>query len=149
MHDPHTNCLKCFPWCYYTITRQAIPMARSYQYQWLCKMSSKINDIWQSLCLAHINSNVYAQFYQNIQNVSRDRASFTVFQNLNLGNASANPKWHLTISWATTCQYQCVCKVSSQQSTQFGHFHFFRIWSSAQPRPMLNVILQSLGYRPR
>ena len=41
MHDPHTNCLKCFPRCYYTITRQAIPMARSYQYQWLCKISSK------------------------------------------------------------------------------------------------------------
>ena len=33
--------LKCFPWCYYTITRQAIPMARSYQYKWLCKISSK------------------------------------------------------------------------------------------------------------
>ena len=58
---------------------------------------------------------------------------------------SANPKWHLTISWATSCQYQYVCKVSSQYSTQFGHFHFFRIWSSAQPRSMLNVILQSLG----
>ena len=68
-----------------------------------------------------------------------------IFQNLNLGNASANPIWHLTISWASSCQYQSVCKVSSQQSTQFGHFHFFRIWSSAQPRPMLNVILQSLG----
>ena len=91
MHDPHTNCLKCFPWCYYTITRQAIPMARSYQYQWLCKISSKINDIWQSLCLAHVNSNVYALFYQNNQNDSRDTASFTVFQNLNLGNASAIP----------------------------------------------------------
>ena len=41
VHDSHTTCLKCFPWCYYTITRQAIPMARSYQYQWLCKISSK------------------------------------------------------------------------------------------------------------
>ena len=30
-----------------------------------------------------------------IQKVPRDRASFTVFQNLNLGNASANPKWHI------------------------------------------------------
>ena len=26
-----------------------------------------------------------------------------------------------------------------------GHFHFFRIWSSAKPRPMKNVISQSLG----
>ena len=26
-----------------------------------------------------------------------------------------------------------------------GHFHLFRIWSSAKPRLMINVILQSLG----
>ena len=62
---------------------------------------------------------------------------------------STNPKCHLTISWATSCQYQCVCKISSSQySTQFkrwGHFHFFRIWSSAKPGPMKNVISQSLG----
>ena len=38
---PNTTCLKCFLWCYYTITRQAIPLARDYQYQWLCKISSK------------------------------------------------------------------------------------------------------------
>ena len=44
--------------------------------------------------------------------------------------------------------YQCVCKISSQYSTQFkrwGHFHFFRIWGSAKPRPMKNDISQSLG----
>ena len=65
-----------------------------------------------------------------------------------LGKTSTNPKCHLTISWATSCQYQCVCKISSQYSTQFkrqGHFHFFRIWSSAKPRPMKNIISQSLG----
>ena len=36
----------------------------------------------------------------------------------------------------------------SKYSTQFkrqGHFHFFRIWHSAKPRPMTNVILQFLG----
>ena len=36
----------------------------------------------------------------------------------------------------------------SQYSTQFkrwGHFHFFRIWSWAKPRPKKNDILQSLG----
>ena len=70
------------------------------------------------------------------------------FQNLNLGKISTNPKCHLTISWATSCQYQCVCNISSQYSTQFkrkGHFHFFRIWSSAKPRPIKNDISQSLG----
>ena len=25
-----------------------------------------------------------------------------------------------------------------------GHFHFFKIWCSARPRPMINVILQFL-----
>ena len=61
-------------------------------------------------------------------------------------------KWHLTISWATSCQiiikYQCACKISSQYSTRFkryGHFHFFVIWSSAKHRLTMNVILQSLG----
>ena len=29
-----------------------------------------INDIWQSLCLAHVNSNVYAYFFQEIGPVS-------------------------------------------------------------------------------
>ena len=74
-----------------------------------------------------------------MQNVSRDRASFTVFQNLNLGNASAN---------ARSCQYQCLRNSLSKYSTQFkrqGRFHLFRIWRSAKPRPMINVILHFLG----
>ena len=74
--------------------------------------------------------------------------SFFYFQNLNLGKNSTNLKCHLTISWGTSCQYQCVCKNSSQYFTQFKrqrHYHFFRIWSSAKPRPMKVVILQSLG----
>ena len=87
-----------------------------------------------------------AKFYQNIPNGLRIK--FKCFQNLNLGKTSTNPKCHLTISCTTPCQYQCVCKISSQYSTQFkryGHFHFFRILSSAKPRPKKNVISQSLG----
>ena len=38
-------------------------------------------------------------------------------QNLELGKASTNNKWHLTFPWARSCQYQCVCKISSQYST--------------------------------
>ena len=60
---------------------------------------------------------MYAKFYQNIPNGLR--ISFHCFQNLNLGKTSTKPKCHLT--------------------------HFFRIWSSAKPRPMNNVISQSLG----
>ena len=47
---------------------------------------------------------------------------FSLFQNLNLGKTSANPKWHLTISWATSYQYQCVCKVLSKYSKRFKSF---------------------------
>ena len=105
-----------------------------------------INVILQFLELDLVNINVSAKFYQNIPNGLR--VKFHCFQNLNLGKTSTNPKCHLIISWATSCQYQCVCKISSQYSTQFkseGHFHFFRIWSSAKPRLMKNVISQSLG----
>ena len=56
-----------------------------------------------------------------------------LFQNLNLGKTSTNPKCHLTISLATSFQYQCVCKISSQYSR-----------SSAKLRPMKKDISQSL-----
>ena len=105
-----------------------------------------INVILQFLELDLVNINVSAKFYQNFPNGLR--VKFHCFQNLNLGKTSTNPKCHLTISWATSCQYQCVCKISLQYSTQFkryDHFHFFRIWSSAKSRPMKNVISQSFG----
>ena len=57
---------------------------------------------------------------------------FSIFQNLNLGNASANPKWHLTISWATSCQYQCVCKILSKYSKRFKSYRHFSRTSRLQ-----------------
>ena len=72
---------------------------------------------------------------------------FSLFQNLELGTASTDVKCHFAISWARSCQYQCLRNSLSKYSTQFkrkGHFHFFRIWRSAKPRPMINVILQFL-----
>ena len=67
---------------------------------------------------------MYAKFKILFQNVQK-MGPVSLFQNLNLGKASTNDKWHLTIPWARSCQYQCVCKISSQNSTQFkrwGHF---------------------------
>ena len=74
-------------------------------------------------------------------------APLSLFQNLELGKASTNEKYHFAISWARSCQYQCLRNSLSKYSTQFkrkDHFHFFRIWRSAKPRPMINVILQFL-----
>ena len=71
---------------------------------------------------------------------------FSLFQNLELGKASTDKK--MPISWARSCQYQCLRKSLTKYSTQFkrqGHFHFFRIWHSAKSRQMINVILQFLG----
>ena len=76
-----------------------------------------INVISHFLELDLVNINVSAKFYQNIPNGLR--VKFDCFQNLNLGKTSTNPKCHLTPSWATSCQYECVCKISSQYSTQF------------------------------
>ena len=45
--------------------------------------------------------------------------------------------------------YQCVCKISSQYSTdsaqEIGPFSLFQNLESAKPRPMKNDISQSLG----
>ena len=41
------------------------------------------------------------------------------FQNLDFGKASTDDKCHFAISWARSCQYQYVCKISSQYSAYF------------------------------
>ena len=113
----------------------AISSARSCQYQ-----PSASVDFFRvmQLPLQFDCSNVQAKYYQNMPKGSRKRVRL-FFQYLNLGNTSTNPKW------AIFCQYQRVCKMSSQYSTQLKrHFLFFRIGSSAKSRKMINAISQSL-----
>ena len=62
-----------------------------------------INVILQFLGLDLFNIKLSAKFYQNIPNGLI--VNFHFFKNLNLGKTSTNPKCHLTISWATSCQY--------------------------------------------
>ena len=108
-----------------------ISWATSCQYQCVCKIASQYSAqfrdmaISQSLGLDLINIHVYAKVYQNILFSSRDRDFFTFFQNLNLGNASANLKWYLTISWVTSCQYHRVCKLLSKYSKRFKSYRYF------------------------
>ena len=80
----------------------------------LCKASTDDKCHFQFLELDLVNISVSAKFYQNIPNGLR--VKFHCFQNLNLGKTSTNPKCHLTISWATSCQYT---KIASQYSIQF------------------------------
>ena len=92
-----------------------------------------------SMCMQN-----FITIYLSVQDI----APLSLFQNLELGKASTNEKWHFAISSARSCQYQCLRNSLSKYSTQFkreGHFHFFRIWRSAKLRPMINVILQFLG----
>ena len=44
---------------------------------------------------------------------------FSPFQNLELGKTSTDEKWHFTISWASSYQYQCLRRRLSKYSTQF------------------------------
>ena len=62
-----------------------------------------INVNLQFLGLDLFNIKLSAKFYQNIPNGLI--VNFHFFQNLNLGKTLTNPKCHLTISWATSCQY--------------------------------------------
>ena len=43
----------------------------------------------------------------------------SLFQNLELGKASADDKCHFAIPWARSCQYQCLRNRLSNYSTQF------------------------------
>ena len=44
---------------------------------------------------------------------------FSLFQNFELGKASTDKKCQFAISWARSCQYQCLRKGLSKYSTQF------------------------------
>ena len=46
-------------------------------------------------------------------------APLSLFQNLKLGKPSTNEKCHFAISWAISCQYQCLRNSVSKYSTQF------------------------------
>ena len=43
----------------------------------------------------------------------------SLFQNLELGKASTDKKCQFAISWARSCQFQCLRKSLSKYSTQF------------------------------
>ena len=45
-------------------------------------------------------------------------ALLSLFQNLELGKASTNEKCHFAISWARSCQYQCLRNSLLKYSTQ-------------------------------
>ena len=62
-----------------------------------------INVILQLLGLDLFNIELSAKFYRNVPNGLR--VEFHFFQNSNLGKTTTNPKCHLTISRATSCQY--------------------------------------------
>ena len=100
------------------------------------KARPMINVILQFLGLDLFNIKLSAKFYQNIPNGLI--VNFHFSQNLNLGKTSTNPKCHLPISWATSCQYTNVY-------VKFHHNIPLRICSLAKPRPMKNDISQSLG----
>ena len=46
-------------------------------------------------------------------------APISLFQNLELGKASTDGKYHFVISWARSYQYQCLRNSLSKYSTQF------------------------------
>ena len=95
---------------------------------------------------------------QNFIKIFHSVRPFSLFQNLELGTASADIKCHFAISWArfgnlgldlghvnsnvSAKVYQNITK-GSRDRTSFTFF--FRIWTSAKPRPIPNDIWQSLG----
>ena len=68
---------------------------------------------------------MFTQKFIKICHSVQEIGLFSLFQNLNLGYASTNLKWLLTISGATSCQYQCVCKILTKYSERFKSYRHF------------------------
>ena len=105
-----------------------------------------INVILQFHGLDLFNIKLSVKFYQNIPNGLR--VNFHFFQNLNLGKISTNPKCHLTISWATSCQYTMCMQnfITIFHSVQeIGPFSLFQNLELGKTSTDENDISQSLG----
>ena len=63
-----------------------------------------------SMCMQN-----FITIFHSVQEI----APLSLFQNLELGKASTDEKYHFTISWARSCQYQCLRNSLSKYSTQF------------------------------
>ena len=107
------------------------------------------NGTWQFLGLDLVNVNVYAKNYQSITYSSRVRANFICFKIL----TSAEPRplrndiWQylLVLCLSVSMHMQNCIKIfhTVQEIGQVSFFFSLRIWTSAKPRPMTNVIWQS------
>ena len=63
---------------------------------------------------------------------------FSHFQNLELGKASIDKKCQFATSWARS--YAKVYQNIPLSPRDRANFHFFKIWHSAKPQPMINAI---------
>ena len=63
-----------------------------------------------SMCMQN-----FITIFHSVQEI----APLSLFQNLELDKASTNEKCHFAISWARSCQYQCLRNSLSKYSTQF------------------------------
>ena len=63
-----------------------------------------------SMCMQN-----FITIFHSVQEIT----PLSLFQNLELGKASTNEKCHFSISWARSCQYQCLRNRLSKYSTQF------------------------------
>ena len=63
-----------------------------------------------SMCMKN-----FITIFQSVQEI----APLSLFQNLEHGKASTSEKCHFAISWARSCQYQCLRKSLSKYSTLF------------------------------
>ena len=63
-----------------------------------------------SMCMQN-----FITIFHSVQEI----APLSLFQNLELGKASTNEKFHFAISWARSCLYQCLHNSLSKYSAQF------------------------------
>ena len=105
------------------------------------------NDIWQSLGLYLVNINMYAKLHH------KSPVSLAIFTFSEFG-----ARHNLEMSFCNLLGYiwqsLCLDHVNSNEYANFYQnipkgsrdrtsFTFFRIWTSAKPRPILNIIWQS------
>ena len=150
----------------------ASPLSSSRQWQCLCTILSKYSKSFkrkdQFHCFQNLNLGQSQMTFDNLLGyilsismcmqsfitIDHSVRPFSLFQNLELGTASTDVKCHFAISWARfgnpsvyivsiVMGIQTFIKIYQKVQGIGPVSLFFRIWTSAKPRPISNIIWQT------
>ena len=91
----------------WTAAYQNVPKGERVSFNWTSQRLGQSQMAFDNLMGYILSISMCTQNFITIFHSVQEIGSFSLFQNLELGKASTDEKWHLAVSWARSSQYKC------------------------------------------